>query len=61
MYSNVVHWVSMSLVHREKAATFKVRPKNTKALNLPHRESKKTTSILSMHIKVIVIYSTSTN
>lgn len=53
MYSKVVHWVSMPLMHREKAATFKVRPEKTQKPSTSL--TKKTSSILSMHIKVIVL------
>lgn len=52
MYSKVVHWVSMPLMGREKAATFKVRPKTQKPST---SHTKKTPSILSMQIKVIVL------
>lgn len=44
MYSKVVHWVSMPLVHREKAATFKVRPKAQKALELPKQRKPQASS-----------------
>lgn len=60
MYSKVVHWVSMPLMHREKAATFKVRPENTEALNLPHKENIKHPQHAYQSYSTLVIYCTST-
>ena len=58
MYSKVVHWVSVPLMHRQKASTFKVRPKAQVPPTPTHKNNnnkKQTISVLSMHIKVIVL------
>lgn len=52
----VVHWANTPLIHREKAVTFKVRPKPQvpSTTSHTHRHTHQNISIPSMHNKVLL-------